>query len=586
MTTADILVSVPIPALPALAALLLAVPGAAAPGAAPPGNTEGVTASSTATRDPGKTGGTSSAKVTKTPAKTPLAPPQPPPLCDGDYADALPPEVASRVADESAKTGFVFAIRSIATYEHIYYGRDGKLHKQYLRAVAHGTGVAWKVLNGETYLVTNEHVASRPDVTDDDHAVEGIPPGSKKVREQLKIVKDESDDYEPGHIPLTKVMSDPPADIAVLKAKKILPLMPFRFGRSSALRAGNVVQVRGFPLGVFTALSSGKVVNPYARDSEKGWAHVDFVIDALLSAGNSGSPVFAISCRTGEPELVGIFHAGYTDAAALNVVVGIDQLKDELETFKVPKRDPAGLGAELTAADRDRMVQALFAEPSHALTIPFGGRAARVTLVDPDTLRFSILTEDFPLLVQESMALVDHAHAGLGTLAEVGLPVNDLVVDVPARELDPDARDHFEKLQDSLWRQLVSVIDYRALATKARASADAFSSAQDIAARIRRRASDQKDLLGLCSYDAEQAGVPAVRADGSAAVSSGSAADGGAATLSGAQATSGASAGAGSPGAAPTAAGTPDAGTPAAGAPVRTAAGAARNLDGGVVTEP
>ena len=92
--------------------------------------------------------------------------------------------------------------------------------------------------NGETQLVTNEHVASQPEVTDDEHTVEGVPTGSKKVREQLKIVRDENDDYEPGHVPLAKVLSDPQADIAVLKARKPLAVMPWRVGRSGALRAG------------------------------------------------------------------------------------------------------------------------------------------------------------------------------------------------------------------------------------------------------------------------------------------------------------------------------------------------------------
>ena len=60
------------------------------------------------------------------------------------------------------------------------------------------------------------------------------------------------------------------------------------------------------------------MLNPLTVDSERGWNHADFVVDALLNAGNSGSPVFAVSCRTSEPELVGIYHAGYTDAATLN----------------------------------------------------------------------------------------------------------------------------------------------------------------------------------------------------------------------------------------------------------------------------
>ncbi len=32
------------------------------------------------------------------------------------------------------------AIGNTATYEHVYYGRDGKLRKECLRTVVHGTG--------------------------------------------------------------------------------------------------------------------------------------------------------------------------------------------------------------------------------------------------------------------------------------------------------------------------------------------------------------------------------------------------------------------------------------------------------------
>src|SRR3954468_1862430 len=333
--------------------------------------------------------------------------PQHPPLCAGDYADALPPEKAAAILD-AVKEPFVFAVRNTATYEHVYYGHDGKLRRAYLRSVVHGTAFAYHIVNGETQLVTNEHVASQPDVTDDEHPVEGVPTGSKKVREQLKIVRDETDDYEPGHVPLSKLMSDTQADIAVLKARKQLAVMPYRLGRSAALRAGNLVQVRGFPLGAFAALNSGKVLNPITHDSERAWNHVDFMVDALLASGNSGSPVFAISCHTGEPELVGVYHAGYTDAAALNAVVAIDQLREELDTLKVPKRDPAGAhGDAVTAQDRDRVVKQLFTDATRSLTFPFGGRSVVATLVDPQTLRFSILDDDYPLSSRETIALLD-----------------------------------------------------------------------------------------------------------------------------------------------------------------------------------
>jgi len=156
-------------------------------------------------------------------AKAPRPAPAPAPvptLCEGDYADSVPAARASEILD-AVKDQFVFSIRNIATYERVYYGRDGKLRRNYIRSVVHGTGFAYQVKDGETLIVTNEHVANRPDVTDDEHQVDGVPPGSKKVREQIKIVRDEEDDYEPGHVPLKLALSDSAADIAIVKARTV-----------------------------------------------------------------------------------------------------------------------------------------------------------------------------------------------------------------------------------------------------------------------------------------------------------------------------------------------------------------------------
>jgi serine protease Do len=447
-------------------------------------------------------------RAKKPPAAAPATvAPQKAPLCQADYADAVPAAAASQVLD-GVREQFVFAIRNTATYEHVYYGRDGKLRRGYVRSVVHGTGFAYRVREGETLIVTNQHVAERPEVTDDEHAVDGVPTGSKKVREQLKIVRSEDDDYEPGHVALARVLSDAPADIAIVKAHKLLPVMPFRFGRSSALRPGNLVQVRGFPLGAFSAVSAGKVVNPYTEDTEKGWSHSDFVIDALLSAGNSGSPVFAVSCRTSEPELVGVFHAGYADAAALNVVVGIDQLREELDTLKVPRRD-GGLRSEITAQDRDRVVKELFAEQSRSLTFPFGGRAVLAQLAEPGTLRFTVLDEDFPMVTRESLALVDRSQSGFGTLDTVVVLVDGALAEVPGSALEPEMRDHFEKLYDALWHQLLGVVDYRARLSGGRKSAAAFTQAQQARARLRKKVPEQKEQLGLAMFEADRVGTVA-----------------------------------------------------------------------------
>ncbi|MFL5441646.1 MAG: trypsin-like peptidase domain-containing protein [Myxococcales bacterium] len=434
----------------------------------------------------------------------------PAPICDGDYADSVPAARASEILD-GVKDQFVFAIRNISTYERVYYGRDGKLRRNYIRSVVHGTGFAYQVKDGETLIVTNEHVANRPEVTDEEHGVEGVPPGSKKVRETLKIVRDEEDDYEPGHVALTRVLTDSASDISIVKARKVLPVMPFRIGRSSALRPGNLVQVRGFPLGAFAAVNVGKVVNPYTEDTERGWSHSDFVVDALLSSGNSGSPVFAVSCRTSEPELVGVFHAGYTDAAALNVVVSIDQLREELETLKVPKRE-GGLRAEVTALDRDRVVKELFSDQSHTITFPFGGRTAIVRLADPTTLRFSILDDDFPLVVNEAVTLVDRGHNGFGTLDGIVVHVDGVPAEASPTLLDSEVREHFDKLYDSLWHQVLGVVDYRSRLARGQKSADAFAEAQQAKMRLRRRFPEQKELLGSCMFDADRAGAVALRA--------------------------------------------------------------------------
>ncbi|HWE25724.1 MAG TPA: serine protease [Myxococcales bacterium] len=449
------------------------------------------------------------ASSAKAHAKKPAAPTSTakPPLCDGDYSDAVPAAMAAQVLD-GAREQFVFAVRNTATYEHVYYGRDGKLRRSYVRSVIHGTAFSYRVRDGETLLVTNQHVAERPDVTDEEHQVDGVPPGSKKVREQLKIVRSEDDDYEPGHVSLSRVLSDAPADIAILKAHKLLPVMPFRFGRSGALRPGNLVQVRGFPLGAFSAVNAGKVVNPYTEDTEKGWSHADFVVDALLSAGNSGSPVFAVSCRTSEPELVGVFHAGYAEAAALNVVVAIDQLREELETLRVPRRE-AGLRAEITAQDRDRVVKQLSADRSHALTFPFGSRAVLAQLSDARTLRFAVLDEDFPMVTREALALVDRARSGFGTLDSVVVLIDGAPAEVPAHALEPDLREHFEKLYDALWHQALGVIDYRARLSRGRQSADAFAQAQQARARLRKRIPEQKEQLGLAIFDSDRVGTVA-----------------------------------------------------------------------------
>jgi hypothetical protein len=82
-------------------------------------------------------------------------------------------------------------------------------------------------------------------------------------------------------------------------------------------------------------------------------------------------------------------------------------------------------------------------------------------------------------------------------------------VELELQALDADTREHFERLYDQLWHQLLSVDEYRARAAKGKASADAFAAAQGVRARLKKKVADQRELLGLCAYDADRAGLPA-----------------------------------------------------------------------------
>ncbi|MCX6129591.1 MAG: serine protease, partial [Proteobacteria bacterium] len=258
------------------------------------------------------------------------------PLCSNEYADDFSAMDAKTRELEQRLPSYTFCIRTTATYECPSYGSDGNLRRKKRKVVAHGTGFAYRLQAGETYVMTNQHVTDWPIVTDEEHTAEDIPEGCKRVSDSIKIVDNESDSYDRDDVVLMRVVADPQLDVTILKTKASLPVLPWKIGHSSGLKDRNVVDVRGFPLGVFKATNAGKVVAAYDHDEYKDWDHVDFVIDALLSPGNSGSPVFAISCKTGEFELVGMYHARYTGGSALNVVLGIDQLRDLMSTLKRP----------------------------------------------------------------------------------------------------------------------------------------------------------------------------------------------------------------------------------------------------------
>jgi serine protease Do len=381
-------------------------------------------------------------------------------LCDGEYADTmelLPARL--RDIEQSARSEYTYLVRNFARYECPYFGPDGKLRRRHVDAVEHGTAFAYEVAGSETYLLTNEHVAAWPEVTDAAHKVDGVSEGCKRVQEKLRIVHDERDSYEPGQITLSRVAMDPALDAAILKASQPLAALPYKLGRSKSLRQANAVQVRGFPLGLMRAVNTGKVVNPYDLDQEQGWNHVDFVIDALLSEGNSGSPVLALSCKSAELELVGIYHAGYKGHSALNVVVGIDQLREMmLKKKRIPRAAPEG-SPILGAAGRKRLREGLAAG-----TLPlfeFGGMHVLVQSTG-ETLYYHVYGRDFPVDDRRLAVLEDRPVAnGFGEIARIWVRGDTGLHPWMAGELGVDERDLLVRLGEAIRQQMQWVLSYR-----------------------------------------------------------------------------------------------------------------------------
>jgi serine protease Do len=313
------------------------------------------------------------------------------------------------------------------------------------------------------------------------------------VEDKLRIVRDERDDFDPGQIALSRVAVDPLLDAAILKASQKLTILPYKIGKSASLRQGNAVIVRGFPLGVMQAVSSGKVVNPYDRDQEQGWDHVDFVIDALLSEGNSGSPVLAASCKSRDLELVGVYHAGYKGHGALNVVVGIDQLTDFM---RKKRRLPRGLSPEGSPNSPGVTERGRIKETLAAGTLPlfdFGGLVVRAEASEA-ALLYHVYGRQFPLDDRRVAVIEDLPKAGAyGELGRLWVQGPTGWREWPPASLGADERELVSHVGDSIRLQILHTLDYRkALANPA--SADERKRGREISRSIARDVPLSRDL--------------------------------------------------------------------------------------------
>ena len=255
-----------------------------------------------------------------------------------------------------------------------------------------------------------------------------------------------------------------------------------------------MVDVRGFPLGVFSATNVGKVVSEHDHDSFKDWNHDDFVIDALLSQGNSGSPVLAVSCKTGEFELVGVFHAGYTRGTALNVVVGIDQLTSLMTTLK---RDPPRADG-LAGLDSGRRTQLLTAVRT-ALDpyFPFGNLVGGVRAREDGVLLYELLSSDFPTRMVPVVVIEDlpsATAAGFGALGRIWFGNRRGLKAYDHAALEPDVQALLPRLIDAFRKQSMSAFALRAYDRNPLPTRSEFDAAAQLQRELGQRAQKLQDL--------------------------------------------------------------------------------------------
>jgi hypothetical protein len=347
--------------------------------------------------------------------------------------------------------------------------------------------------NGDTLLLANDHVAEWPAVTDDDHPVDGVPTGCKRVSDELKIVDNEADAYAPGDIPLQRVVADPTLDVAVLKAHTALQLMPWKIGRSAAVQERNVVEVRGLPLGAFEATNAGKVISAYNHDTQGDWDHVDFVTDALLSPGNSGSPVLAVSCKTGEFELVGIDHACYVDGSALILVVGVDQLRGLMTTLKRSPR-PKDVLPRLDASRRAALLAAAQSTPEPYF--PFGPLAAAARVRSDGAVLFEVMPKGFPLEAGPLVVLEDLPPRGeeFGRLGRASFGNAGGLKAYSRGEADGETQGRLVSMLDGLRRDALAEADYQEAAREGDSSRAHFDEMSSRRSALEKLLAQQQEL--------------------------------------------------------------------------------------------
>jgi serine protease Do len=205
--------------------------------------------------------------------------------------------------------------------------------------------------------------------------------------------------------------------------------------------------------------------------------------------------VFAISCKTGEFELVGVYHAGYTRGSALNVVVGIDQVRDLMTTLKRVPRPRTEANAALDGASRAQLLAAsrMTLEPFFA----FGPVTAAVRPREDGSLLYEVLNRDFPfrgyaVLVLEDLPTADAA--AFGTPGRVWIGNRQGLKAYVRSDLDVDTQAQLARLLEGLRRESVVAFAVRTADRDASSSKEKFQRTERLEKALQRSSASYTEL--------------------------------------------------------------------------------------------
>jgi serine protease Do len=227
--------------------------------------------------------------------------------------------------------------------------------------------------------------------------------------------------------------------------------------------------------------------------------------------------VLAVSCKTGEFELVGVFHARYSRAAGLNVVIGIDQVQDLMHTLRRTPRPPS------EAVQLDGQARATLADHAdHSLEpfFPFGPLAASVRTRADGALVFAVLAREFPMqsapiAVVEDLPPTPDGDDAFGRPGRVWLGGTQGLKAWRRGQMDAEAQSAVARVTEALRRDALQAFQWRAAARKPSRSREQWDVVQRLEKALRKVAGARGDLVDQLTEVAErlgpQPGDPLVR---------------------------------------------------------------------------